>query len=51
MTSRVEPFGLSGLEPLAAGVVPLVIETSGLAMHLWQYCGVLTGAGACSEPQ
>jgi hypothetical protein len=41
MTSRVEPFGLSGLEALAAGVVPLVIETSGLAMHLRQYCGEL----------
>jgi glycosyltransferase involved in cell wall biosynthesis len=37
MPSIVEPFGLAGLEALAAGVLPIVPAESGLAIHLRKF--------------
>eukprot|EP00039_Didymoeca_costata_P004688 m.75550 g.75550 ORF g.75550 m.75550 type:complete len:1008 (-) comp12507_c0_seq1:1237-4260(-) len=37
MPSVVEPFGLVGLEALAAGVLPVVPAGSGLALHFEKY--------------
>lgn len=37
MPSVIEPFGLAGLEALAAGVLPIIPRESGLAQHLEEF--------------
>eukprot|EP00040_Diaphanoeca_grandis_P044163 m.270141 g.270141 ORF g.270141 m.270141 type:complete len:1003 (-) comp88300_c0_seq1:409-3417(-) len=50
MPSIVEPFGLSGLEALASGVVPLMSSESGLAMHIKKHCVDNPNSG-CTDAQ